>query len=83
MAAIGVGGVGAKGRDFHMASPSWPDDRHHPKRSADGERAAAAKEFTDHLWSGGGRHVVIRGCPAEELIADAAAGPERLVPSLT
>ena len=46
-----------------------------PKAAPDGQGAAAAEQLADFRRRGVGGHVVVLGRAAQQLIADAAAGP--------
>ncbi len=80
MAAVAVGGVAAEGGHLDRAGRLRPDHRNHPEGGADGQGAAAAEQLADLLRRGVGGHVVVLGRAAEQLIADAAAGPIGLEP---
>ena len=75
MPAVAVGGVAAEGGHFDHAGRLRPDHRNHAEGGADGQRAAAAEQRADLLRRGVGGHVVVLRRAAEQLIADAAAGP--------
>ena len=78
VAAVAVLGVGAEGGDFDL--PLLPAAEHgdHAERGADGERALVAEDGADFVGLGARGDVVILRREAEQLIADAAARPERL-----
>ena len=77
VAAVAVGGVGAKRGDFDLAGRARAEHRDHAERGADRQRAAAAEEVADLVGRGAGGDVVIFGHEAEQLVAHAAAGPQR------
>ena len=67
----------------NVATSIWPggaraEHGDHAERRADRQRAAAAEEVADLVGRGAGGDVVVLGREAEQLIAHAAAGPQRL-----
>jgi N6-L-threonylcarbamoyladenine synthase len=92
VAAVRVCGVGAEGGDLgHGVAragiggvlerrnlvESFVGNENDAKVSADGERAR--EQVEDDVGCGGGGHVVVDGIAAEQQVADAAAGEQRLV----
>ena len=77
VAAVAVRGVGAKRGDFDLARGARAEHGDHAERRADRQRAAAAEEVANLVGRGAGGDVVVFRREAEQLIADAAAGPQR------
>ena len=75
MPAVAIGGVTAEGRHLDHACRLGPEHRNHSEGGADGQGAPVAEKLADLLGHGVGGHVIVLGRAAEELVADAAAGP--------
>ncbi len=80
--AVNVGPIAAKRGDLDLhAGVTRVPDAHDAERDADGNRPVG-QDLHDLLGSRRGRHVVVGRRLAQDQVADAAAGPERLIASL-
>ena len=79
MTAVGVGRVATKRRHLHLPGAAGTEHRDHAERRPHCEGAAVAENRPHLIGMGRRRDVVVGRRAAEQFIANAAAGPERLV----
>jgi len=79
MAAVGIFVVVAECSDFHLPDSAWAEQGNHAKCGADRQRPSVAEQAANGFRRSVGRHVVIFGNGAPQLIADAPARPVRQI----
>ena len=80
MPAVCIGGVGAEGGHLHMAGLPWANHGDHPKGGPHGERPPLAEKEPHRGGLRRSGNVVVSGHSAEQFIAHAPPGPQRLMP---
>src|SRR5262245_22450477 len=79
MAAVAISRVAAERGDVDLPRPFGPENRDDAKRRADWQRPRFAKNLADAIGHGVGRDVVVLRQMTHQLVAHAAASPQRLM----
>ena len=75
MTAVAIRGVAAEGRNLDLAGAIRTLHEDHPEGRADGPRPPPAERGADLVGHGVGRHVIVFGRFAQQLVTDAASRP--------